>query len=266
MQPTAPTRSQARDSGIQSVRRAGALLRAFAPGAPDLGVAELSRRLNLTKSTVSRLLATLEREGLLERAPGSEKYRLGPEIYRLAGQLPQFADVRAAARPFLVALAEHTRETTNLAVLADGEAYNIDQVSSPHLVGIGSWVGRRTPLHCVANGKALLAHLPLDVCEPLTAGPLAAYTAHTVTEPKTLRAELARVRGQGYATAVGEIEDGLNAVAAPIFDGAGQVAAAISVSGPAYRVTPERLADLGALTARAAAEISARLGYSPAPA
>lgn len=255
-------RTEPRDNGIQSVRRAASLLRAFGSGAPELGVSELGRRLNLHKSTVSRLLATLESEGLLERAPGTEKYRLGPEIARLAGRADHFGDVREVARPFLVDLAEVTRETANLAVLDGDEVNNVDQVSGPHLVRVGNWVGRRTPLHCVANGKALLAFLPKSELERLTAGPLAAYTPHTVTRPSALRASLARVRQLGFATALGEIEEGLNAVAAPIWDADGAVAAAISVSGPAYRVTPERVPELGQVTRDFAQRVSNRMGYS----
>jgi IclR family acetate operon transcriptional repressor len=255
------TASEPRGNGIQSVRRAASLLRAFGTGAPELGVSELGRRLNLHKSTVSRLLATLESEGLLERAPGTEKYRLGPEFARLAGRADHFGDVREVARPFLVELAELTRETANLAVLDGDEVNNVDQVSGPHLVRVGNWVGRRTPLHCVANGKALLAFLPKDEMDRLTAGPLAAFTPLTITRPAALRAALAQVRQQGYATALGEIEEGLNAIAAPIWDADDTMAAAISVSGPAYRVTPQRVPELGQITRDFARRVSNRMGY-----
>ena len=245
------------------MRRAAALLRAFGSGVPEQGVSELGRKLNLHKSTVSRLLATLESEGLLERAPGTEKYRLGPEIVRLAGKVDQSGDIQEVARPYLVALAEVTRETANLAVLEGAEVNNVDQVSGPHLVRIGNWVGRRTPLHCVANGKVLLAFQPADVLERLTAGPLAGFTARTVTKPSALRDELATVRSQGYATALGEIEEGLHAIAAPIRDASGTVVAALSVSGPAYRVTSERIPELGRMTQELANQVSRRLGWQP---
>jgi len=238
------------------------LLRAFGSSAPELGVSELGRRLNLHKSTVSRLLSTLESEGLLERAPGTEKYRLGPEIARLAGQADHLGDVREVARPFLVELAEVTRETANLAILDGDEVNNVDQVSGAHWVRVGNWVGRRTPLHCVANGKALLAFLPVAQLDRLAAGPLAAFTPLTITRTDTLLASLALVRQQGYAAALGEIEEGLNAVAAPIWDAHGAVAAAISVSGPAYRVTPERVPELGQITREFAQRVSRRLGFS----
>jgi IclR family acetate operon transcriptional repressor len=247
---------------IQSVRRAAALLKVFDNGPTELGVSELSRKTRLHKSTASRLLATMEREGLLERVPGTEKYRLGFMLVRLAGQVTHFGDIRAVARPVLVELAEASRETVHLAVLDGDEAINVEQISGPHLVRDTNWVGRRTPLHCVANGKALLAFRPHADVERVLAAPLARFTERTIADPRRLRAELAAVRERGYAQALGEVEEGLNAVAAPVRDSSGAVAAAVSVSGPAYRVTIDRMAELGAVTVDAAANISARLGFS----
>ncbi|HWQ15581.1 MAG TPA: IclR family transcriptional regulator [Roseiflexaceae bacterium] len=249
-----------RESGIQSVRRAVALLRALAGDAPALGVSELARRAGLHKSTASRLLATLEREGLVEREPGSDRYRLGFEIARLAGQVTHFGDLRLAARPALLALAEAARETVHLAVRDGDEVINIEQVAGPHLVREANWVGRRTPLHCVANGKALLAFAPPAVLERVLAGPLPAFTPRTVTSPAALRRELALVRERGYAAALGEVEEGLHAVAAPVLGRDELAVAAVSVSGPSYRVTPARLPELGALAREAAGRIAARLG------
>ncbi len=261
---TTPERN-GRETGIQSVRRAALLLRAFGAGSGELGVSELARRVQLHKSTVSRLLATLESEGLLERAPGGEKYRLGSEIRRLAGQAPHLGDLRAVARPFLVELGAATHETINLAVLDGDRAHNIDQESSPHLVRIGNWVGRHTPLHCVANGKALLAFRPAEEIERLTAGPLERFTPKTIVDPAALRADLERVRQLGYATAQGEIEEGLDAVAAPIWDQTGRVVAALSVSAPSYRLTPAQLPRFGVLTRQVADRLSRQLGYLPRP-
>src|SRR6266498_2009768 len=131
---------------IQSVQRAAALLKVFDNGPTELGVSELSRKTHLHKSTASRLLATME------RVPGTEKYRLGFMLVRLAGQVTHFGDIRATARPALVDLAEASRETVHLAALDEDEVINIEQISGPHLVRDTNWVGRRTPLHCVANG------------------------------------------------------------------------------------------------------------------
>lgn len=246
----------------QSLQRAIALLKAFDDGQDALGVSELGRLVGLPKSTVSRLLATLEHEGLVERVPGSDKYRLGFLLVRLAGRVAHYGDVRAIAHPLLVELCERAQETVHLAVLDGDEVVNIEQISGPHIVRETNWVGRRTPLHCAANGKALLAFQPPAMIERVLAGPLPRPTDRTIAEPWAVRAELARVRACGYARAVGELEAGLNGVAAPIRDAGGLAIAAVSASGPAYRVTIERLADLGALVMDTAARIAERLSYS----
>jgi DNA-binding IclR family transcriptional regulator len=246
---------------IQSVQRATRLLKAFDSGPAELGVSELSRKVDLHKSTVSRLLATLESEGLIERVPATDKYRLGFMLVRLAGQVTHFGDVREAARPILIELTERSRETVHLAVLDGDEVVNVEQVSGPHMVREANWVGRRTPLNCVANGKALLAFLPAEQIERILAGPLPRYTERTIADPRRLRKELALVRERGYAQALGEIEEGLNGVAAPVRDAYGAVIASVSASGPAYRVTADCIPELGALVVEAANRISARLGF-----
>lgn len=248
-------------SNIQSVQRAIALLVALGEHAPGLGVAELSRQVKLHKSTVSRLLATLHRAGLVERASGSEKYQIGYELVRLANHAPRLINLRASAMPFLRDLANRSQETVHLAVLDDLQVMNIEQISGAHLIGDTNWVGRRTPLHCVANGKALIAFSSEREFNRLLSGRLKRFTRRTITRKRSLRADLMRVRKLGYASARGEIEEGLYAVAAPVRGRNGQVVAAVSVSGPAYRMTGKRMSDLGKLSIQAAAKISERLGY-----
>lgn len=245
---------------IQAVRRAAALLRALAQDATPLGVNEIARRTGLHKSTASRLLATLESEALVEREPGSEKYRLGIELVRLASQVEHFGDLRAAARPALLALVDSARETVHLAIRHGDEVINIEQFAGPHLMQEASWVGRRTPLHCVANGKALLAFAPQSVIDQVLRGELAVYTSRTIVDVPTLRGQLRVIRERGYAEAFGEIEEGLNAVAAPVLGRDGLALAAVSISGPAYRVTHERIPELARLAVAAAKQIAGRMG------
>jgi IclR family acetate operon transcriptional repressor len=249
---------------IQSVQRAAILLKAFATGPAELGVNELSRTVGLHKSTVSRMLATLEREGLVERVPTSEKYQLGFEIVRLAGQVPHFGDLRAAASPYLKDLAEWTRETVNLGILDENAVVYVEQLSGQHLVRHTNWVGQRTPLHCTASGKAVLAFQPPTAIEAMLSEPLPQFTNRTITAPDKLYDELATVRRLGYAVTISELEEGLNAVAAPITDASRTVVAAVSVSGPAYRLSAERLSELAVLTVATAGKIAARLGSARA--
>jgi DNA-binding IclR family transcriptional regulator len=238
---------------LQTVDRALQLLLAFAPEGDELGVTELAVRLGVHKSTASRLAATLEARGFLQRSE-RDTFRLGPALARLGLLAGGDRDLVSLARGPMERLAETTGETVNLAVLDGEEAVNIAQVEGRHIVGVGSWTGRRTPLHCTANGKALLA---------FSGGPipdrLPSFTARTITSADKLRAELARVRASGYALAVGELEDGLHAVAVPVLDPDGECAAALSVSGPAYRVPERRLRAVARACSHTAGEIGALL-------
>lgn len=257
MMQQAPVRESA--TLIQSVQRAAAILKAFDVATPELGVNELGRKVNLHKSTVSRLLATLEHEGFVERVAGSEKYRLGLGVMRLAGQVTHFNDLRSVALPFLRDLAHTSQETVILAVLDGDEVINVEQVSGTHLVNETNWLGRRTPLNCVANGKALLAFQSRATIERILMRPLPRFTDRTITNSNQLRRELDDVRTHGYATALGEIETGLNSVAAPVRNGVGDVIAALSISGPAYRLPEERIPTLGKLAVQVAQLIQERV-------
>lgn len=251
-------------SGVQSVRRAIAILKAFSLEQPERGVGELSRQMGLHKSTVSRLMATLEEGGLLARNPETQRYRLGIELIGLAAQVLNHTDVREIARPLLRQLASDCQESVNLVVLDGGQVVNLDQFVAParQVKNIGR-VGRRMWAHCTAAGKVLLAHLPSGELDLALSGEMEAFTPHTITDPAHLRRELTQVQVQGYATVQEELEEGLNAVAAPIYDHTGKVAAAISVAGPAYRVTPERFPELVRQLLTAAGQISEQLGHKP---
>lgn len=239
---------------MQSADKALAILTAFDEGRPDLGVSELAVELGLHKSTVSRLLAALERRGLVRRE--GERFAPGPELARLGALAVRGLPLAAAARSPLELLAEQTGETVNLAVREGERALNVLQVDARHFVGVTDWTGRAAPLHASANGKALLAFgdSPLG-------GRLSRLTPRTIVDRGGLRAELERARSAGFAVAVEELELGLHAVAAPVFDATGSCVAAVSVSGPAYRLSEPRLPEIGELCVVAAADVSARLGF-----
>lgn len=254
------TGSVLRNDRVQSLDRALELLELLA-GGRELGVTELSRRLEVHKSTAFRLLATLQERGLVAQNPATEKYRLGYGLVRLAGAVVAEPDLSRAARPVLQELAEQTGETVNLAVLQGGQVINIDQIAAALLVVNVNWVGKQTPLHATSNGKVLVAYVPAEERRRLLGGPLKRFTPRTITDSKTLDRQLARARADGYAFTLEELELGLNAVAAPVWDSAGKVVAAVSVAGPAYRVTPQRLPELGEVAKEAGEKISRRLGY-----
>ena len=227
----------------QSAERVLTLLASFEDHRPELSVTDIAEALGVHKSTASRLAATLERTGFLARS--GRRYRLGVEIIRLGTVALRSAGIVATMQPAMEKLSQLTGETVNLAVPAGTDVLNVAEVGSTYILSCsGGWVGRRTRPHAVANGKVLLAFGAI----PAPAA-LERYTEHTITTPAALQAELTRVRRDGYATAVAELEDGLVAVAAPVFGPGGGCVAAVSVSGPAYRMPPGQLDELGRLCA-----------------
>jgi DNA-binding IclR family transcriptional regulator len=252
-----------RGATVQSVERAIAILKSFSVDEPELGVGELSRRLGLAKSTVFRLLATLEAGGLVAKNPQTGLYRLGVDLIGLADSVTGYANLRHVARPHLRDLAYTLQETVSLSILDRNDAVNVEQIVPPgRLVMRVGWVGRRMPVHAVSAGRAIIAFLPEEeVARLLGDGHLEALTPHTITDPQRLRAELARVREQGYATAFEELEEGLNALAAPVRNHEGRVIASVSVSGPAYRLTRERVREVAPLVIQTADRISREMGF-----
>lgn len=239
---------------LETVDRALQLLLAFdGDGEPELTVAAMATRLGIHRSSASRLAATLADRGFLERAPGSEAFRLGPALARLARLALGGRGLVAAAREAMEGLAETTGEAVVLSVLEGGAAADVAQVDGRHLVGTRHWVGRRSPLHASSDGKVLLAFAHA------APGQARALTPRTITAAGALREEVAAVRERGWATVEGELEEGLNGVAVPVHDGSGRCVAALSVSGPAYRLPAGTLTELAPRLQRAAAAIAAGL-------
>ncbi|MDP9331036.1 MAG: IclR family transcriptional regulator [Actinomycetota bacterium] len=226
-----------------------------------LGVTELGRRLGVHKATASRIVATLAERGLVERDPVTEKYRLGFGLIRLAGAAMAGLDIVRIAHPVLEDLATRTHETVNLGVLSGDSVVSIDQVTGTWSIVAVSWVGRRTPLHCTSNGKVLLAQMSENELDRHLVEPLARLAERTITDPEVLRAHLRQIVARGYAQTMEELEEGLNAVAAPVRQADGQVVASLSVSGPAFRMRGMDLPRMAHLAKDAAAAISLRLGY-----
>lgn len=247
---------------VQSLERAVALLRSFSETEPELGVGELSRRLGLHKSTVSRILATLEREGLVGRSSETGKYRLGLGLVSLAGVALGRLNVRAASQPHLPALVEATQETVNVVVRDGGECVNVEREASVRPIQYTGWIGRRLPLHCTAAGKVLIAWLSPGQRQAILPVPLHRYTPHTLADPDLLDAALNAVFAQGYAIDHEEFEAGFSAIAAPIRNHLGEVVAAVAVSGPTYRMGPGQIEAFIAAMLESSGRISAELGFT----
>lgn len=260
--------SASRDGGssldgnaVRSVDRAAALLLALGESGGEAGVTELARRLGLHKSTASRLLATLERRGLVEQDADTGRYRLGLAIIRLAEHAERALDLRGIALPELELLARATHESVSLTVLEGEAALPVAQADGPVQSAV-DWTGHAIPPHAIAAGKILLSALPEREIARIARRGLRRFTPRTIVDLQPLLEELARVRRRGYATAVGEFEEGLNGVAAPVLDARGSIVAAVGVFGPAGRLTPRRLPEVALRARRAAGAISARLGGS----
>jgi DNA-binding IclR family transcriptional regulator len=239
-----------------SVERVAVALEALA-GAPDgVGVTELARVLGVHKATASRLLGTLAVRGLVERDASSRRYRLGARLVSIAGGAVARLPIVSQARSELEQLTALTSETSNLAVLDRFHVVYVDQVTPAESVVMASWVGRRSPAHASSSGKVMLAFGDERLREEALARPLEALTSKTVTDPARLREILADVRRRGFARSVGELEDGLVTFAAPVL-AEGRAVAAVSLSGPTFRISPREHAHL----ARAVVDAAAAIGH-----
>lgn len=252
-----PRTGQPAHRHVAAVARALSVLDALEQGHRELGTNEIARLTGINASTVSRLLATLAAAGLVEHVEDSGRYRLGMRLVQLGNAVLERLDLRTIARRDLDALSSATGETATLSAPGGENAITIDFVQGPHSVQSVAQVGRPSVAHATATGKVMLAFgeraLPPD--------PLTAHTRRTITTRAALDKELERVRARGWAQSIGEREDDLNAVAAPIWDSQAKLAAIFGVQGPASRFgTTAMRAALVVLRERAEST-SARLGW-----
>jgi IclR family transcriptional regulator, acetate operon repressor len=236
---------------LQTADRALQVLQELGGAGEALTVTELATRLKIHRSNASRLVATLEARGFVERPASGDLLRLGPEIARLGRVALAGRDLVRVARPAMDQLAAETGETVTLAVAAgaEAEALTVAQADGRHLVGSGNWVGLRMPAHCCSDGKVLLA---FGASEP-PAGALRRHTPRSITDSRALERELGETRRRGYAVACSELEEGLAGVAVPVRAGDACLAA-LCVSGPVYRL-PRPALETAARAARRAAEV-----------
>jgi IclR family transcriptional regulator, acetate operon repressor len=220
--------------GTRTIDRAAQLLALVLEAERPRPLAELAGDAALPKSTTSRLLGALERQGLVQQRGRRGSFGPGPVMLRFAhrGQLVELA------QPRMEALSAASGETINLAVPGPLGVEHLAQVESRHFLGTGQWVGRRVPYHCTAVGKVLIAFGGADP------GPLEPLTPATIVAPERLAGEIASVRRDGYAIAVDELEVGLSGLAAPVFGAGGHALAALSISGPTLRLGTREIADL----------------------
>lgn len=248
-------------SEIQSVRRAFDILAALAceEGA---SLSEIVARVALPKSTVSRMLSTLQAMGVVERRGDRDGFRIGQALISLVSHAPYARSLVAVARPFLQGLAEATDETLTLCVPDGDYAHYVDQIDTARALQVRSWVEQRLPLHACSDGKLYLAHRSPAQIERYLKRPLQRFTPTTLASATALRRELRAIRRKGYAWTDGEYDPDIVGVAAPIYDEVGRIVASVCLFGPAFRWPKEQDADhLIRLTKDTAGAISAKLGY-----
>lgn len=249
---------------VQTIQRAGMILRCFVEIDSELGVTFISRQVGIHKSTVSRLLSALREEGFVKQNPENGKWQLGLGILGLAGAVLKRMDVHKVALIPLKILSAQTQETVNITVLDGNECVNIESITSPKSIQHMGRLGRRTPLYCTSTGKVFLSFLTIEERDALLSGKLQPYTEYSIVDRGSLEKVLDKVREQGYAIAHEEFEEGLSAIAAPIRDHTDRVIATVSISGPSYRMGPDQIEKFVEPLMDAAHKISTQLGYAQA--
>jgi len=227
---------------------------------------ELCNALKLHKSTVHRLMMVLEQHRFVDKNPETGRYRLGLKLFEFGSKAIGALDLQRHSKPYLNRLLLEIDETVHFCILDDGQVLYIAKVEPQRSVRMACTVGSRAPAYCTAVGKAMLAELPdTEVNSIIRRRGLKAITRNTLTTAAELKAELKAVRIRGFAIDDEEKEEGLRCVGAAVRGHSGRLIAAISVSGPAFRVTKERIPDIGRAVMAAAGDLSEELGYQVVP-
>lgn len=256
----------AQTTGSQTLDRALNVLAEIAGnGAHGLGLSDCSGILGYSKPTTHRILRTLAAHGLVQWNEDRRAYTLGLATLRLGMDFLEQLDIRREALPLLRELANESGETVHLGVLQGSDVVYIEKVESQQAVRMFSRVGHTMPAYSTGIGKAILAFLREEELDGSLPERLEPRTPATITDRDALRRHLAEIRRRGYSTDDIENEEGIRCAGAPIFDHTGAVCAGVSVAGPASRVTPDRLPELGNRAREIALEISARIGFREMP-
>jgi DNA-binding IclR family transcriptional regulator len=238
------------------------ILNALAVRQEESSLAELCATLNLHKSTVHRLMMVLEGHRLVSKNPETGRYRLGLKLFELGSKAIATLDLREHSRPYLTRLLQETQETVHLCILDFDEVVYLEKMEPERSVRMASRVGRRIAAYCTAVGKAVMAQLPeAELDEILEQTELKAITPRTITSAEALKKEFKLIRERGYAVDDEEVEEGVRCVAAAVRDHSGRAIAAVSVSGPAFRMNESKIPAVAECVGRAANELSTELGH-----
>ena len=251
------------DQLVQSVDRALNIIEKLVQINKGVGVTELSNSLGLHKSTVHRLLATLNYRGYVSKDKQNNNYKVGLKLFEIGSIVINNLDLRKEVKPYLEEMMEKTNETVHLGILDQNEVVYIDKVESPETIRMYSKVGKRAPTHCTSLGKVLLAYSEEDIIkETIYNNELNKYTENTLVDPDELRKHLDIIKKCGYAKDNEEHEEGIRCISGPIFNYNGDVIAAFSIAGPNIRMTEEKIENLKGLVIDYSAKMSAAFGYN----
>ena len=250
-----------KDSPSVAVERALAMLEAVSQAPEGLSNAEISRQLQIPKSSASYILRTLEKQGYLNREQGG-RYRVGLKVLSLSRGALSGIDVREVALPIMRRLTERTHLTCHLAILDGPDAVYVEKVAAEGFIKMDTWVGRRMRVHATSVGKSLVAYIPQDRLENIIAERgMEKRTPKTITSLSKLLKDLEKVRAQGYSMDDEENNPGARCLGAPIFNQGGNVEAAIGLSGTVQQVNPQTMQRIVEAIKDAARQISMSLGY-----
>ena len=249
---------------LETVDRALSVLECFSEGDPELRLVDISTRLGMPKAQALRIASTLAARGYLARDPQTKRYRLGVSLFHLGMIVQQGMDLRRIVQPVLHDIVAQTQESARLVVPDNAGPVCIDVVDSPRGMRVFAQRGMRMPWNAGTSPKLLLAYLPEAEREGiLSRGDFRRYTPRTTTDPDALRAEVLAIRVQGYSVGTRDLDEDGTGVSAPVFDHLRRIVGALNVSGPATRFTDDAVAGFVDVLVRAAAGVSAQLGYEP---
>ena len=248
---------------IQSIDRTLQVLELFSLERPEWGVTEISKALNIYKSNVHNILSTLAEKSFVEKDPKTNKYKLGIKFFELGSVVIKNMNLRKITHPYIEKLSKEFNETVHLGVLDKGRVVSIEREESDKSLCSHIEIGKRTPLHCTAVGKAIMAYLSEDEVSLIVKEKgLEKYTENTITNKKDLENEFKKIREQGYAVDNMEHEEGVRCVASPIRDYTGKVIASMSVSGPAFRINESNIPNIVKKVKENCNCISKEMGYN----
>ncbi|MGQ9667247.1 MAG: IclR family transcriptional regulator [Anaerolineae bacterium] len=247
---------------VQVIDRIMHILSCFDDEHPVLGISQIAGMVDLHRATTHRLVTALANAGFLERAPGSDKYRLGTRLLELGLTILRRMDFRHEAIVHMRGLVDRFGEVCDLGILDAGQVLYIDVLPSRYTIAVSVAAGLRLPAHCTASGKAILAFLPPEEVNAILPDHLPQLTDHTITSKAALLQQLEEIRRLGWALDNEETEIGVRAVATPIRDASSRAIAAIGIPGPIGRMSPERIEEIAGALVDASLAVSARLGWT----